>query len=226
MKLLVIEDNPILRERVERLFSREWVVTTASTGEEGVERAMADQAVILLDLGLPDMNGLDVCRAIRNSGVETPILVLTAEGGVTSRVTLLDAGADDYLVKPFHGEELRARAKALARRQRTITVADVLELGELAIDRARRTVQRAGVPIVLRRKEFDILEYLVRNEGRVVTRSMIIDHVWDSDSKSWGSTVDVHINRLRDKVDRPFLFPYIHTAHGLGYMVAVPERVK
>lgn len=225
MKLLVIEDNPILRDRIERQLSRDAVVDLASNGEQGIELANGDYAVILLDLGLPDQPGLSVCRHIRENGIETPILILTAESEITTRVTLLNAGADDYVTKPFHGEELRARVRALARRQPRGLTKEVVTFDGLMLDHEGRKVARDGNPINLTRKEFDILEYLTHNPGRVLTRRMIFDHVWGADAEASDGTVDVHIKRLRDKVDRPFAMPLIQTAHGLGYMVDYPKEV-
>jgi DNA-binding response OmpR family regulator len=224
MKLLIVEDNPVVRERLERQFSHDSVIDTAVSGAEAIERVSGDYVVILLDLGLPDMPGLRVCQEIRGRGVEVPILVLTGASDVTSRVALLNAGADDYLIKPFNGDELRARVRALARRSGRVINRQTIELADLLIDHDGRKVKRAHTPISLTRKEFDILEYLTENHGRVLTRGMIFDHVWGADASSNNGTVDVHIKRLRDKVDRPFAVPLIHTAHGLGYVVDTSGR--
>lgn len=225
MKVLVIEDNPILRERIGRQFLKTAVVETAENAEQALSKASNDYTVMILDLGLPDMPGLRVCQEIRGAGIETPILVLTAEADVASRVSLLNAGADDYLIKPFHGEELRARVKALARRKPYRLMRELIEVGDLTINRDRRTADRAGTAIYLTRTEFDILEYLLLNKGRVMTRDMIFDRVWNEDANGLNNVVDVHIKRLRDKIDRPFKIPLIHTAHGLGYVVDVLENV-
>lgn len=220
MKILLIEDNKTLTESLRKQLGRSFVVDTVDTGEEGLQRALGGgQDVIVLDLSLPDKSGYDVCKAIRMAQVHTPILILTGVSDVTSRVTLLNAGADDYLTKPFSVAELRARLAALLRRAPANPAADVFRIADLTVDPYRRRVQRRGIPIKLRRKEFDILEYLMRNRGRPVTRSMILDHAWDGTKESWNNTVDVHIKHLRDKIDRPFDAPLIKTAYGIGYMI-------
>lgn len=220
MKLLLIEDNRTLTDGLKKQLGRNFVVDTVRTGEEGLQRALTGgQDIIVLDLSLPDTSGYDVCRSIRLAQVNTPIIILTGAADVTSRVTLLNAGADDYLTKPFSVAELRARLSALLRRSPSTISSEIFTVQDLVVDPQRRRVERAGTPITLRRKEFDILEYLVRNRGRPVTRSMILDHAWDGTKDSWNNTVDVHIKHLRDKIDRPFGSPLIKTAYGIGYMI-------
>ena len=220
MKLLLIEDNRTLADSMKKQIGKRFVVDVVRTGEEGLQRALAGgQDVIILDLSLPDKSGYDVCRSIRLAQVSTPIIILTGAADVTSRVTLLNAGADDYLTKPFSVAELRARLGALLRRAPTTISSEVFRVRDLVLDPHRRRVERAGTVITLRRKEFDILEYLVRNRGRPVTRSMILDHAWDGTKDTWNNTVDVHIKHLRDKIDRPFGSPLIKTAYGIGYMI-------
>lgn len=224
MKLLLVEDNERLVGRIKQQLEKSYLIDVASTGEEALEKIQKiDYTVILLDLGLPDMNGREVCRTVRELRVKTPILILTGEDDVTSRVQLLDYGADDYLAKPFDSEELRARIAALARRAPLRQAKPAIRYQDLIIDVDQRKVYRAGTYIPLRRKEFDILEYLVTNKGRVLTREMIINHAWDGTKTSWNSTVDVHIKHLRDKIDRPFPTSLIKTAYGLGYRVDVSE---
>ncbi len=220
MKLLIIEDNRPLAYSIKNYLKRWFVVDVVHTGEEGLQKAQAfEYAVILLDLGLPDKDGEEVCRGLRDFKVATPIIILTGSSEIDSRVHLLDCGADDYLIKPFDRTELRARIMALTRRPMNVYTQNVLTLHDLVIDLPSRQVQRAGVPIILRRKEFDILEYLVSNCGRAVTREMILRHAWEADRDNWHNTVDVHIKHLRDKIDRPFPIPLIKTAYGIGYMV-------
>ena len=220
MKILLIEDSRALADGLKKQLGKSFVVDAVRTGEEGLQRALSGgQDIIILDLSLPDKNGYDICRAIRLAQVATPILILTGASDVTSRVTLLNAGADDYLTKPFSVAELRARLGALLRRPAATFSSDVFRIRDLTVDPHRRRVERAGTPITLRRKEFDILEYLVRNRGRPVTRSMILDHAWDGTKDAWNNTVDVHIKHLRDKIDRPFETPLIKTAYGIGYMI-------
>jgi DNA-binding response OmpR family regulator len=221
MKLLVVEDNARLSERMFNRLRKIHSVDIAETGHDVlIKTKQIRYDVIILDLGLPDMNGLEVCKRLRQLQINTPILILTGDTEMTSRVGLLEQGADDYMTKPFDTDELRARIKALGRRQDRQPPLASVEHGDLRIDVDRREVSRAGQSIVLRRKEFDILEYLVKNNGRVLTRDMIMNHVWDDSKTAWNSTVDVHIKHLRDKIDRPFSGPpIIRTAYGLGYKV-------
>lgn len=220
MKILLIEDNPHLAERVKTYLGKSFVVDTATSGSEGLSKALSSSyMVILLDLKLPDTYGLTVCQSLREQHITTPVLILSGIRETTTRVQLLNCGADDYLVKPFDPKELIARIHALARRARYGYDQHIITLGDLTVDINRRSVERQGVPIPLRRKEFDILEYLITNKGRAVTRTMILDHVWDNAKESWHNTVDVHIKHLRDKIDKPFKKPLIKTSYGVGYMV-------
>jgi DNA-binding response OmpR family regulator len=220
MKILLIEDNRSLADSLKRQLGKSFIVDMVHSGEDGLQRALlGGQDVIILDLSLPDTNGYEVCRGIRDAGVHTPILILTGASDLTTRVTLLNAGADDFVSKPFSVAELRARLGALLRRPPTLHNTGAITVQDLTIDSTRRRVERAGTPIELRRKEFDILEYLARNRGRPVTRAMILDHAWDGSKDAWNNTVDVHIKHLRDKVDRPFDKPLIKTAYGIGYMI-------
>ncbi len=224
MKLLLVEDNQNLLDRIKHQLDKFYVVDIAKTGEAAIDRATEIRyGVIILDLGLPDMSGLMVCKRIREKNINTPILVLTGIDDMTTRVNLLNHGADDYVTKPFDSNELRARIAALARRAPLRYTSTTIAYKDLVIDPETRQVYRQGIAIPLRRKEFDILEYLVNNSGRVLTREMIINHAWDSSKTSWNSTVDVHIKHLRDKIDRPFNSSLIKTAYGLGYKVDVAE---
>lgn len=220
MKILLIEDNRLLADSLKRHLHASFVVDIVHTGEEGIEKARAvNYSAIILDLGLPDMNGYDVCYELRAAQVQTPILILTGEKDPMMSVRLLDCGADDYVTKPFNSAVLKARVGALLRRGQQMPAEEVVVVHDLILDTARRRVRRSGITIPLRRKEFDILEYLIKNRGRTVTRAMILDHVWESGKERWNNTVDVHIKHLRDKVDRPFKKPLIKTAYGIGYMV-------
>jgi DNA-binding response OmpR family regulator len=220
MKILIIEDNRSIAHSLRKHLSQEYVVETASKAQMGLQKiATTKYAAIVLDLGLPDINGLQVCRTIRESGDSTPILVLTGIDSVNSRVTLLRSGADDYLTKPFDSEELKARIGALSRRRNKTIENSIITLHDVSMDVVKREVTRSGRKIVLRRKEFDILKYLLINKGRSVTREMILDNVWETGTESWNNTIDVHIKYLRDKIDRPFSFPIIKTAYGIGYSV-------
>lgn len=220
MKLLVIDDNRALIRSLKDFLGKDFVVEATGTAAEGLNLATTTHNdVIVLDIGLPDGLGSDVCRQIREADITTPILILSAVNSVQSRVELLNSGADDYLMKPFSLAELRARLFALLRRAPHEYDGNLLTFGDLTMDVSRRVVQRAGKDISLRRKEFDILEYLLRNRGKAVTRTMIFNHVWESDQNRWHNTVDVHIKHLRDKIDRPFGRPLIKTAYGIGYVL-------
>lgn len=218
MKLLLAEDNERLAERISHKLKAEYVVDTVLTGNEAINQAsMIDYDAIILDLGLPDINGLEVCTQIRKEGLYTPVLILTASGAVGNRVQLLNAGADDFMSKPFDINELKARLQALYRRKPQPIKGGLITYKDIKIDRQEHRVFRGNIELQLRRKEYDILEYLILNQGRILTRKMIMDHVWSADSTSWVSTVDVHIKHLRDKIDRPFDDKYIKTSYGLGY---------
>lgn len=220
MKILIVEDNLRLVERMKYRLEKWYVIETASTGHEALTMASSHEFnAVLLDLGLPDMNGLEVCQRIREASPDMPIIIITGVDEVVSKVQLLDAGADDYITKPFDAQELRARINALIRRRPRLPSLSILKAGDLIIDPSRRLVSRSGEPITLRRKEFDILEYLVINKGRVLTRDMIVSHAWTSTSSSWTGSVDVHVKHLRDKVDKPFSYPLIKTVYAVGYMI-------
>lgn len=221
MKILLIEDNKKLAESLEDFLKDSYQVTNAPTAAEGLELAKThNYDLIVLDLGLPDIPGEDVCRQLRRDEVTTPILVLTAVDDVESKVLLFKCGADDYLTKPFKSVELQARLQALLRRGHFDPEAGyTLKVASLRLDPVSREVERSGKRLKLRRKEFDILEYLVRNQGKVVTRSMILNNIWDGETNSWNNTVTVHIKCLRDKVDRPFKDKLIKTVYGLGYTI-------
>jgi len=226
MKILIIEDNPRLAMRIKEQLRKWYIVETASTGEQGLELISTNTfGVVLLDLGLPDAPGIEVCKQIRLISNDLPILVVTGIDSIDSRVSLLDTGADDYLTKPFDIHELHARINALARRRIRSENSDSIIVGDLIIDPARRTVTRSGIKIELRKKEFDILEYLASSPGRVMSRQMIVNHAWSSTSTSWPGSVDVHIKQLRDKLDKPFSRPLIKTSYGVGYSILAPDEI-
>lgn len=227
MKILVIEDNPRLASRIKQQLGKWYLVELALSGDDGLQNITSGSPdIVLLDLGLPDTPGLEVCKQIRLISKDIPILVVTGIDTVESRVELLDSGADDYITKPFNIPELRSRINALARRRiRNISI-ETITIGDLIIDPSSRRVERSGSQIELRKKEFDILEYLASHPGRVMSRQMIINHAWSSTSASWTGSVDVHIKQLRDKVDRPFSYPLIKTSYGVGYMIDTPRPIK
>lgn len=220
MKLLVIEDNPRLAGRLRQQLGKWYTVDIANSGDRGLQHITScPYDCILLDLGLPDAPGLDICKQIRAITKEVPILVVTGIDTTASRVSLLENGADDYITKPFDFLELKARINTLLRRRARADDTPLIIIGDLIIDPARRTVLRGPTAVTLRRKEFDILEYLALNPGRVMSRENIINHAWSSTSSSWVGSVDVHIKQLRDKIDKPFSYPLIKTVYGLGYML-------
>jgi DNA-binding response OmpR family regulator len=223
MKLLCIEDNVELVESLNHFLTSGANVDSAAKGRDGLALAKKNNYdVIILDLGLPDIPGLDVCIKLRQANIQTPILVLSGTQDANTKVALFEAGADDFLTKPFAIAELRARLFALLKRGNFIPgtgSVQLLKVGNLTLDPLSQRVERSGKPIKLRRKEFEILEYLMRNRNSIVTRSMIMDNLWDSDSSSWNSTINVHIKRVRDKVDRPYKRKLIKTAYGLGYTI-------
>lgn len=220
MKILLIEDNARLAERIKHHLRKTFVVDIATDGESGLSRAQSIQyKAILLDLNLPDINGSEVCERLRANGNATPIIVISGAQDIQSRVSLLNCGADDFIGKPFNPLELIARIHSAVRRHRLDYGHHIITVRDLIIDINRREVTRSGRPITLRKKEFDILEYLTLNRGQPVTRSMILNHVWDASEETWHKTVDVHIKYLRDKIDRPFGSSLIKTAYGVGYMI-------
>lgn len=220
-KVLVVEDNPPLARSLQNWLSKQHQVSVVSTGQDALSRVREESFdLIILDLGLPDMSGQDVCQQLRAHDIKIPLLVLTANDEVNTKVTLLDLGADDYLLKPFYIGELQARLRALLRRASSpLNATNLLSVADLSLDPAKRIATRKGKQLDLRRKEFDILEYLMQNRGTVVTRAMIISSVWDEGSDRWNNTVDVHMKHLRDKVDKPFKQKLIKTAYGVGYMI-------
>jgi DNA-binding response OmpR family regulator len=218
MRILVIEDNPKMAGGIRRgLVEHGYAVDVSHSGYEGEMLAVtAPYDVIVLDLMLPDRDGLDVCRSLRRRKVRTPILVLTALSGTREKVAGLDAGADDYLTKPFEFDELVARIRALLRRGQA-TEAAKLAYADLEVNVTRRSVTRTGVKIDLSNKEFALLEYLVRNPDRVLGRQMIAEKVWDMNYEPSSNVIDVYISSLRRKIDRDFASPLIHTIIGIGY---------
>lgn len=223
MKLLCIEDNTELVDSLRHFLAAGSNIASATTGKDGLRLANKHQYdAVILDLGLPDLSGIDVCLELRRSDARLPILVLSGTRDTSTKVALFEAGADDYMTKPFTVAELRARLFAVLKRVNLDAGHQnlyLLKVGTLTLDPMSRNVERSGKAIRLRPKEFDILEYLMRNRGKVVTRSMIMDNVWDSDSSSWDGTVNVHIKRLRDQIDRAYKRKLIKTAYGLGYTI-------
>jgi two-component system, OmpR family, response regulator len=224
-RILVVEDDPeTAGQLVEQLTTSGYQVDLASNGNEALSRGGgSDYAVITIDRMLPDIDGLAIMRQLRDDGVAAPFLIISALGEVDDRVRGLRAGGDDYLVKPFSFMELLARLEALGRRSDTIAKETILRVGDLAIDLISRTASRHGKEIQLLPKEFQLLEYLVRNEARVVSRAMLLQHVWDLHFDPSTNIIDVYVGRLRRKVDDQQAYPLIHTVRGVGYCLRAPS---
>jgi two-component system OmpR family response regulator len=224
-RILVVEDDPeTAGQLVEQLTTSGYQVDLAVSGNEALSRVAAGEyAVITIDRMLPDLDGITVMRQLRHDGNAAPVLIISALGEVDDRVRGLRAGGDDYLVKPFSFVELVARVEALGRRSDTIVKETILRVGDLAIDLMSRTASRRGKDIVLFPREFQLLEYLVRNEGRVVSRAMLLQHVWDLHFDPSTNIIDVYVGRVRRKVDGQQAYPLIHTVRGIGYSLRAPD---
>jgi two-component system OmpR family response regulator len=223
-RILVVEDDPeTAGQLVEQLTTSGYQVDLATCGNEALSRGSAcDYAVITIDRMLPDIDGIAVMRRMRDDGVAAPFLIISALGEVDDRVRGLRAGGDDYLVKPFSFMEMLARIEALGRRSDTIAKETILRVGDLAIDLISRTASRHAKAIELLPREFQLLEYLVRNEGRVVSRTMLLQHVWDLHFDPSTNIIDVYVGRVRRKVDDQQAYPLIHTVRGTGYCLRAP----
>lgn len=220
MKILIVEDDDALLKIISRRLREEgYLVDECQDGEEGLicmEASAYD--CIVLDWMLPVKDGIAVLQEYRRRGKTTPVLMLTAKDSVTDRVRGLDAGADDYLTKPFAYDELSARVRALLRRQGSEKLAS-LSVGDLTMDTRAKRVMRAGESIALTSKEYALLEYFLHNQGIVLTRSQIADHVWNYEFDYDSNIVDVYVRYLRNKIDKPFSYPLIHTVRGFGYVL-------
>lgn len=222
MHILVVEDEKRLAFLLRRVLLEErHMVDLAYEGDTGLDLALSDTYdVVVLDIMLPELDGLEICRQMREEHIMTPVLMLTARGSVEDRVTGLNVGADDYLTKPFAMEELLARINALLRRRdRRFDETLRLHVGDLTLDLIRHEARRAGKPIELTAKEFALLEYLMRHAGCALTRTQIIDAVWRYDLDALSNVVDIYIHYLRDKVDQGFQHPLIKTVRGVGYKI-------
>ena len=224
MRLLIVEDEKRIADFVARgLESAGYAVDVAHDGNSALNLVhQTDYDLVILDMMLPDMDGLKVLEKMRNRKSSSPVLILSARSGVDDRVRGLELGADDYLTKPFAFVELQARVRVLLRRGQPM--AERLQVGDLTLDCIRRRVARSGETIDLAPKEFSILEYLMRNKGRALSRTMIVEHVWDMDYDGLTNIVDVYIRHLRSKVDDNHPAKLIQTVRGVGYMIDAPER--
>lgn len=225
MRVLLVEDERRIADFICRGLSEQgYAVDVAYDGEEALHwSGIADFDLIILDVMLPKLNGIEVCGKLRGLGLETPILMLTARDSIEDRVRGLDSGADDYLVKPFAFAELLARLRALTRRQ-PASNRNVLEVDDLKLDTATLSVLRDAVYIELTAKEYRILEYLMRYPNQVLTRTMIAEHVWNYEFDNATNVIDVHIRNLRRKIDDPFPTRLIQTVRGVGYRIAPPQE--
>jgi heavy metal response regulator len=221
MRILLVEDEPQIADFIARGLSENGhYVDVASDGEEAVHwPGVVDFDLLILDVMLPGRNGFDVCRTLRAQGLRTPVLMLTARDAVDDRVRGLDSGADDYLVKPFAFSELLARIRALSRRE-PLVAGNLLSISDLQLDIVMHTVRRGDRLIDLTAKEFALLEYLMRHPDRVLSRTVIAEHVWSYDFDSVTNVIDVHIKNLRRKVDGGFDRKLIHTVRGVGYRIS------
>jgi len=218
MRVLIIEDEEDIASFIKKgLEAENFVVDVALEGEKGRFLALTNEYdLVILDIKLPDIDGIEVCRKIREKKKTVPVIMLTVKTDVKSKVEALNIGADDYLTKPFAFEELLARIRALLRREKT-TIGDTLKVADLFLDTKSHSVKRAGRLIDLSKKEFVLLEYFMRNPGTVLTRSMILEHVWDMNADPFTNTVDVHVRLLRKKIDEGHRRKFIRTVHGYGY---------
>ncbi|MDP3296641.1 MAG: response regulator transcription factor [Thermodesulfovibrionia bacterium] len=219
MRILLVEDEKNVAGFIKKGLTEEFYTVDASVnGEDGFLMATTTEYdLIILDIMLPDINGIELCRRIKNHNIKTPVLMLTAVDSIESKVKGLDSGADDYLTKPFAFEEFLARVRALLRRPTLMSA--LLKVSDLTLDPVRHEAKRGGQIIQLTWKEFALLEYLMRNKGRVLSRTKIFDHIWGDDLDTSSNVVDVYISYLRDKIDKNYSPKLIHTVRNVGYVL-------
>jgi two-component system copper resistance phosphate regulon response regulator CusR len=227
MRVLLVEDDPRIARFVSQgLREQTYAVDMTADGEDALYKlSINDYDAVILDVMIPGRNGFEVCRELRAAGSNVPVIMLTARDALHDRITGLDTGADDYLTKPFEFAELLARLRALLRRGHVVRPAALI-VADLVIDTRAHRVTRAGRHVELTAKEYALLEYLAREQGRVLSRAEIAEHVWDENFDPFSNLIDVNINRLRRKIDAPFLAPLIHTRRGEGYMLAAPDNSR
>lgn len=221
MRILVVEDEHKIAQAIKKGLEQEhFAVDVEYDSDSGIGSALNETYdAMIIDRMLPGtIEGMDICRQVRQAGIHTPILMLTAKDQIKDRVEGLNAGADDYLIKPFSFEELLARLRALMRRPAEAK-SDLIKVGDLSLDTVSYQVQRGGRPIELSAKEFALLEYMMRNAGQVLSKDNIISHVWDFDSDILPNTVEVYVGYLRNKIDKPFKSRLLHTNRGFGYVL-------
>ncbi len=227
MRLLLVEDDEgIIRFLEKGLREAKYAVDVARDGDDALYKASLNEYdIIILDIMIPGRDGLEVCRELRDRGSKVPVIMLTARDDVRDRVLGLDVGADDYLTKPFQVSELLARLRALMRRGPALK-STVIEIGDLRIDTSAQTVNRSGRTVGLTAREYALIEYLARNANRVISRSELIEHVWNERYDSYSNVIDVHINHLRQKIDRESEQPLIQTRRGAGYILSTTTPVN
>jgi DNA-binding response OmpR family regulator len=228
VRILLVEDEVRLASALKQLLTENlYAVDVAHDGETGLDLALTGSYdALVLDIMLPGLDGLDIVRQVRKAGLDVPILILTAKDTVDDRVTGLDAGADDYLVKPFANKELLARIRALTRRTGSLAGTDVMEVAPFSLDLTQRVVRKRGEPLNLTMKEFQLLELLLRNHGKVLSKEVILDRVWGPDASVIGNAVENYIHFLRRKIDDPGRPSFIETVRGVGYVFRVPEEER
>jgi two-component system OmpR family response regulator len=227
MNILIVEDDRQTASFIQKgLMESGHVVDHAADGEDGLHLAQqGSYDVLIVDRMLPKRDGLSLIQTLRSQGMQTPVLILSALGDVDHRVEGLRAGGDDYLVKPYAFSELLARLQALMRRTQPVQEQTILKVRDLEMDLLKRRVARSGTVISLQPREFNLLEYLMRHTGQVVTRTMLLEKVWDYHFDPQTNVIDVHISRLRSKIDKDFEIQLLHTIRGAGYLLYDPEAV-
>lgn len=220
MRALVVEDDPAIASIVIKILKAENIaVDWFSSGHKAKTAGLVNEYdLALLDLNVPELSGMELCHYFRHAGKQFPILFLTVCDDIGVKVGALDAGADDYLTKPFSLEELRARTRALLRRPQE-SLGSILKIADIELDTAAKTVKRKGRKVLLNRKEFGLLEFMMRNQGIVLSRASLLEHVWDMNADPFTNTIDVHISFLRSKIDSGRRFKLIQTVHGQGYKI-------
>lgn len=224
MKILLIEDNPNISSALKQALANSYSLDTVTDGASGIKGGASEEyEALVLDMNLPDMKGTEVCVKLRAQGITKPILIISGDHSVLTKIAVLDAGANDYLTKPFSLGELKARLRVLARQViAPRPFSQILCAGDLILNSATHEVTRDDNVISLRKKEFTLLECLLQNAGTVVTRQALMHYAWTDGQDPWTNTVDVHIKYLRDKIDRPYAYRFIKTVHGLGYKLEAP----
>lgn len=222
MKALIIEDDPRISRRLRRILKDDYIIDIADTADSGEKLAYnSHYDIILLDMTLPDMDGQDLCSLLKTNVKDVPVMIISEKSSISDIDSAFDKGADDYMVKPLNVRELKARMKALLRRvaRTEEDYTKTLKLRNLMFDRSRKALFHKERRVALRKKEMQLIEFMLTNKGRVLTRGEILEHVWDANISIFTNTVDVHMKRIRDKIEKPYKEKYIETVHGLGYVM-------